>query len=338
MDPKETILYVPIGFVGNDRQAADFNSIEVPSLLDARQRIADRNYPLRLGLKTTLIQESRHGWGVTLEGQRDFDSGITQLSDGDVDYFVENWPSGPTRSMCGVLGDSGARSAGFKAVCTSDLDQFPPQQNLENFILLYERVRTDSSVLGTGARSVPVVLSYNQENAHLRRIFEGIMNLTAVRSGRTNGISGGEIVDPAYKVHGDAFSGVYLLNLTHDSSATFMNQLVHAARQHGFFGFEDEYYMVLEAAIHGGISGNVFRSVPNPFDEIDPQEERKTIIRKQIKAPLEKLAQAIDVRVRIEDTIRKEAKSGSLLSGFYSIGQIEEVCTFMREALESPEE
>jgi len=290
MEPKETILYIPIDFVGNDETAFRFENIYLRSLLEANQKISDLKLPLKLSLKTTLIQKDKHGWGVTHKGEESFNHTITKLGREGIDYFVEYWSSGPTRSMYGVLFDSGAISRGFKAICTGDLDQFPPQENVEKFIELYERVAKHNHFLGVGSRNTPIVLSYNQENAYLRRIFEATMNLAAQYQGNTSLDLEG-MVDQTYKDHGDMITGVYLFRPRGQNSDLFKEDLLRTARSNDFFGFEGEYYMVISAAVkYNGITGIVFNSINNPFPKIEPKEERQKIIEKQIKLPLKKIS------------------------------------------------
>ncbi len=107
------MLYVPIDFVGEDEKAIEFNKELVESLLKAQTKIRDGNLPIHLGLKTTVVSEENHGWGLTLEGREEFNRGIARLTNEGVDCFVETWPSGPTRSLYGTLFDSGAIAEDF---------------------------------------------------------------------------------------------------------------------------------------------------------------------------------------------------------------------------------
>jgi len=331
INPRETILYTPIDFVGSDEKALEFSTKYVETLLKARQMISDLKLPIRLVLKTIAIAKGHHGWGMSDLGLMNFNIGISLLGKGGIDTFVEFWPSGPTRSMYGILFDQGAIAVGFKSICTGDLDTFPPQNNLERFVELSNKVQTNGSVLGVGSRDTNIILSYNPENNYLRRIFEGIINLTASR-GKNIHLSDEDIKDKAYREHGDMITGVYLFSPSVNKSLDFANFLVENSRRYSFFGFEDEYFMVIVAGNRGGISGISFNSSGNLFDKIDIGKEKEAIVNRQIKKPLEALVKTF-VRGEILLTVNGEYNGRGVLGGHYSREQINEVCDYMKEAL-----
>ena len=336
---KDRIFYVPIDFVGNDSRAREFGNELSDSLIRTQEHVQKQKLPITLGLKTTLVLPEKAGWGVSREGRKDFYRGLEKLSEAGIDYtWIDNYPSGPTRSMYGVLFDPGLISAGASAIATGDLDQFPPDRNLENVVELYDHVKTHDSILGVGSRSVPIVLSANQENAYLRRIFEGVMNLSVRRSAEV-GCKGTVLIsdlskapnDPAYKAHGDFITGVYLFNPDHFESNPFVGDLIKSARTNGFFGFEDEYLMAILAPQYGNLSATYFDSVPNPFSQEDQVKEKERIIKKQIKAPLSKLARIAIPRRIIISTLIEDV--GVFLSKYYSTEQLSEVRSLMTDEL-----
>ncbi|MBI2110307.1 hypothetical protein HYT51_00825 [Candidatus Woesearchaeota archaeon] len=336
MEPRETIAYTPIDFVGTDERAKEFNNVLTPSLVQAQQKIEREKYPIHLGLKTTVISEDRHGWGISEEGRTSFNQGLAKLTQAGIDYYVDTWPSGPTRSMYGVLFDQGLLARGFQAIVTGDLDQFQPHQNLERVLTLCEHIKGDNSLLGVGARNIPVVLSANPENAYLRRIFEGVMNLTVRNASRsTNHYIQGELApkgftDRAYEMHGDLITGVYMFNPEHPNAQTFQKQVVETARERNFFGFEDEYFMAFCAATMGNISSIYFNCEPNLFSpEDDPEKEKERIINKQIQAPLTKLIGVPFMEWFLRDSI--EHKNKEFLEEFYTHEQVYEVKEAMRQ-------
>ena len=121
------------------------------------------------------------------------------------------------------------------------MDQFPPNSNLEKFIELYKQTINNNSILCVDSINVPIVLSANEENAYLRRIFEGFMNLTARRT--ADFINNKIIIanpeeapnDPAYTSHSDFTTGVYLFNPNHKNGESFIGKLVRTARIMNFF-------------------------------------------------------------------------------------------------------
>ena len=331
MSPRETILYVPIDFVGSDERSSCFSTKHIQTLLEARQKVSDLKLPIRLALKTTAIAKDQHKKGMSKLGLMNFNSGIAKLSKEGIDSFVEFWPSGPTRSMYGVLFDQGAIAIGFRSICTSDLDATPPQNNLEKFIELNDKVETNGSILGIGSRNTQVILSYNPENNYLRKIFEGIMNLTANKKINIH-LSDKNIIDKAYKEHGDMITGTYLFNPNVNKSLNFANFLVESSRRYGFFWFEDEYFMVIAAGNKGGISGITFNSAENFFDKIDSKKEKNEIINNHIKKSLEMLAKT-NVKDLIITTINIEYDGKGILRKYYTKEQINEVCNYMKETL-----
>src|SRR3989344_4545534 len=154
MNPKETLLYIPIDFVGSDDRAREFSTKFCYFLISSQVKIQENKYPIHLGLKTTFIKKDRHGWGATMEGEEYFNKGIARLNENGIDYFVENWPSGPTKSMYSTLFDQGAASIGFKAIATGDLDNILPHENLEKVLELDEKTKITNSVLGVGSRNI----------------------------------------------------------------------------------------------------------------------------------------------------------------------------------------
>ena len=334
----DILVYTPVGFVGNDDAARTFAGPECDMLIGAQVSIEEGGYPIKLRLKNTLVSRgqydvvsgSRSGWGVTEEGRDEFYRGVRRLGTIGIDVDVDTWPSGPTKSLYNVLFNSGDLSAGFGGMATGDLDRFPANRNLENFLALYDDVRRHDAVMGVGSRNVPVILSYNRENAHLRRIFEGTVNM-AVR--HASQISGNGVVvndddapeDPAYNKHGDFVTGVYVFN---SGKLDFANQLVGTARTNGFFGFEDEYSMMMRAPRHGPVVSRYFESVPNPFEEVSIDDERKTIMERQISAPLSHLP--LEDQRFLVDVIRTQREG---LQPFYESEQIEEVTGRMLEEL-----
>jgi hypothetical protein len=336
MEPKDTILYVPMDFVATDEKAIEFSRSLSDSLVQAQERIRADGLPIKLALKTTVISKDREGWGITNVGKSFFNTGLARLGEAGIDYLVDNWSSGPTRTEYGVLFDQGALARGFAAIATSDLDQFPTQHNLERIAELHDRVMTHNALLGTGARNTPVVLSANRENSYLRRIFEGFINLAISYAAETSGhtllrqTNEGDTEDKAYSNHGDFVTGVYLFNPSHEKSRAFIDNVVTTSRKRGFFGFEGEYYMAIMAAKFGKVVNIYVNSVSNPFDASDPNNERQNIIQKQIKLPLEKLAKTYAGRI-IEKTIKRER---TMLADHYSPDQIDEVRELMLEAIE----
>jgi len=334
MNPKETLLYTPIDFVGSDSRAKDFGRVFSRDLVRAQRIISDNDYKIHLALKTTVIAKSQHGWGISEEGEEDFDMGIERLRAEGIDYDVEIWPSGPTRSMYKVLFDQGAVAAGFPAIGTSDLDVFPPHKNLENMLALYRHSQETGSLLGVGSRDKRVVLAHNPENDYLRRIYEGIINIAIAEGPGKIEISNpgkAPVDDPAYKAHGDFVTGAYLVNHDHEKAASFSQAMVKMARENGFSGFEDEYAMTLVAAGMGNMSAVYFNTAENLQDPLSLEEERTKIIKRQIIAPLEKLS-LTSVAPMIQRGIEVGRRK---LTAHYSEEQVEEVANIMSEVLKA---
>jgi len=351
MKKSDILVYTPLDFVASDSKAVEFAGELSDSLIRAQTTIKQCHYPIKLGLKTTLVSRGQYdttqtdssggsAWGVSEEGRDSFYKGIKKLGDAGIDCYIDTWASGPTRSVCGVLFDSGLIAAGFGAFSTGDLDQFPPEKNLENFLGLYEQVRLRNAVLGVGARNVPIVLACNVENGYLRRIFEGVVNLTVTSVANRFGYNLRTIDrehapdDAAFNDHGDYVTGVYLFSPDSISRSRLQRELVDLARQEKFSGFEDEYAMVILAAGRGNLVCKYFESHPNPFDAINIEKERTKIIDQQIKKPLVSLRgtfAGISLLGVIDSSI-EEASRGRL-SEFYTREQLDEVFGYMREAL-----
>jgi hypothetical protein len=336
MDNKSTLLYVPIGFVGSDEQALAFAIKESERLIKANVNIRDKKLPIHLALKITIIINDKLGGqngGVGADGADAFDEGIKRLRKEGIDYVVDAWPSGPTKSMYGVLFDSGAIAAGFPAIATGDLDQFPPNLNLEKMLELWDRTRANDAILGVGSRSGHVNLSYNPENEHIRRIFEGVINLAVKECASAYGtkIKDGHRLpgDPQYRITGDMVTGVYIHNLEHKNSSEFAGKLVKIARKYGFFGFEDEYLMAITAPIFGNMATEAMTSLPNSFEPIEAKAERTKIIEKQIRAPLKAL-KGTDAEQPI---LRAMTNGRELLKRFYIPEKVEEVYEVMQQGI-----
>jgi len=335
MEPKDTILYVPTDFVATDEKAIEFSRSLSDSLVQAQESIRADGLPIKLALKTTVIYKDREGWGITNGGKSFFYDGLARLGEAGIDYSVDNWSSGPTRTEYGVLFDQGALARGFAAIATSDLDQFPTHHNLERIAELHDRVMTHNALLGTGARNTHVVLSVNRENSYLRRIFEGFINLSISYAAEISGhnllrqTNEGHTEDAAYSDHGDFVAGVYLFNPSHEKSRAFIDNVVTTSRERGFFGFEGEYHMAIMAATFGKVVNIYVNSVSNPFDANDPNEERQNIIQNQIQLPLARLAKTHTGGI-IEETIKRERFR---LADHYTQHQIDEVRELMLEAI-----
>ncbi|MEK6940737.1 MAG: hypothetical protein AABW49_02455 [Nanoarchaeota archaeon] len=340
----DTIYYQPIHLIGSDQAAAEFFSTHRGQLLDAVRLIRKKELPIQLGLKATVVLKKYNsdGWGVSQQGMDSALLSFGQLVKDGIDVNVDPRYSGPTRSMFQVLFDQGLIGTGFKAICTGDLDQFPPSKNLENVIRLSEETIAHESVLGVGKRDVPVVLAANQENAYLRRIFEGVINISIKNTLECfekelyaeEPLQQLAAADPAYMSHGDFVTGVYLLNPSAENYGEFVRGVVDQARSRGFFGFEDEYLMVHLAAACSNLDAIYFNSVANPFSPMDIKTERNKIVTKQIQAPLEKLAGTF-VHAMLPDgmIIARER-----LTEFYPREQIDEVIGYMKQAIDDGSE
>ncbi len=211
------------------------------------------------------------------------------------------------------------------------MDQFRPDENLGNFLVLEEELKRRDLILGTGARSIPVNLAHNEENNYLRRIMEGIYNLGVRKAVATLGkeivyLDAGNVSDPAFsnEGHGDFITGVYVFNPDARHAQSLSSRVLNTARTNDFIGFEDEYYLGIEAAGHGLVS-QTFSSRPNPFSQVDLEEEKKRIIEKQIRGPMEKVSRTGAMKhLRKLDELDYEA-----LERFYSTEQVREVRTYM---------
>jgi len=334
MTNKETLFYVPRGFVGSDKQAQDFANKHSDYLLNAQRIIEIGKLPVKLALKTTFIDKSKHDWGVTQESSYFFDLGIKKLREAGIDYSVDTWASGPTKTMYETIFNQGILAEGFASIATGDLDQFPAHENIQNLLNLHERVKKENAIMGMGSRNLPVVLSSNPENAYLRRIFEGVMNISVKIAAD---ISKNKIFfpenykvpgDEAYTFTGDMITGFYLINPSHLRASELANTLVSTARENNFFMFENEYLMAIASATMGNLSIISATSVTNPFEPADAKAEREKIIKKQIQSPLEKL-----VGTCAEPFIKRSIADASCLNRFYKKEQVEEVTAYMSEAL-----
>jgi len=337
--PEQKLYYVPIGFISGDIQAQNFVTQEAPKLLDANEIIRDNRLPIRLGFKTTILSER-----VSDEIREKVYKTLGDLIDLGVDVSVDSWQSGPTRTMFSTLFDPGITafssydgSKSFRAVATGDLDQFPPNKNLEKLLELWEFVKSKEAIMGVGSRNVKVRLSAHEENGDYRRIFEGIINLAIKNTANRNfneiatKSDYGNKEDPAYTDTGDFITGVYLTNPPHKNRNHFVESLTTTARDNNFFLFEDEYLMTLLAAQYGYIAAINMNSVENPFEK--PTEsveaEKKAIFERQIQAPLQKLRNT-QVAKYIRSSIREEKQ---ILEKYYSPKVVSEVTEFMMAAL-----
>jgi hypothetical protein len=337
---EEKLYYFSIGIVSSDIKAKNFVDKESRDLLEARDKVRKDHLPVRLGLKTTILRGK-----LSDENANAVYSKLTELMNEDVDVFVDMFGSGPTRTMYGVLFDRGITScvdysgkSGFRAVATGDLDQFPPQKNLENMLDLWDLTKSSDAILGVGSRSVPVVLSANKENSYLRRIFEGFVNLSVKNVAEK---SGNKIITPedygnskdqAYSETGDFVTGIYLANANHRRSMEFANVLTSLARANNFWGFEDEYLMGIASANLGNLAARNFYSLPNLFDPQDVAKEKGDIIERQIQTPLKKLS-----RTGVAPFLRKiiESPVREILERHYTSDQIKEVSGYMLDALKA---
>jgi len=326
MVQNKDIHLTSICFLGSDESIIEFNETLVGYLINARQKISDDSLPIVLSLKATL------GNNVSGIGRDDLKYGINLLNEYRISSFFEYWQSGPTRTMYGSLFDNGLIASGFRSSCTLDFDQFPTHRNLDNIMELDEIVHKNGSVLGVGSRSVPIKLSYNDENGYLRRIFEGIINLTIGR-GTINSSNNEGIVDGAYRDHGDRVTGAYLFNCSKASKASYVDNLIERSRKAGFHFFEDEYFMVFLASRTEGLSNLVFTSVENPYDPVELSEEKNSIIENHIHSPIRKISQIDLMRREIMSAVNDEYGGNGTLGQHYPVLQINEVCGYINESL-----
>jgi hypothetical protein len=333
MPNKDTLLYTPIDFIGNEAQAKKFAIETSEFLLEAKRKIEHEKFPIHLSFKTTFVR----GQGGSQDAVDYFCRGISKLTEAGIDYSVDNWGSGPTKAMYETIFNLGNLTAGFGGISTGDLDQFPPQQNLENILNLWERVKKENAILGVGSRSCKVILSKHHENSYLRRIFEGIMNMAVKESAILNNHTiccpeNYSLPDNQYSRTGDFVTGVYLTNLLNDKTENLIHNLVSSARLKNFFGFEGEYFMTLLSASEGNLAVEVMNSIKNPFEnKMSVGEERENIIEKKIKSPLLKLRQTPAAHYILSSL----DKSKRLLKDFYPIKQVEEVENYIIESLNS---
>ncbi len=325
---KDKILYIIYDHVTSNERAAQFGGELSDKLVSAQEQIKRDSLPIRLSLRTAINPDT-----VSPEAKERFFDGVRKAARVDVDFCVDMYPSLSTRKMYGALFDGGAIASGFSAIATGDLDQCTPDTNLDRVMLLYERVKEKGAVLGIGSRNVPVVLAANQENGYLRRIFEGVLNLTAGSAPHPvyNPSIKESPNDPAYEFHGDQMSGIFLFDPYHKTAMHFMKKLVETAQHIGFPGFEEEYLLVLSAPRFGNVVAEYYRTGTNPYDPIDPKEERQKIIERHIKTAMRNLRKT-DAGIWLKTAI--QGRDVDKLRQFYPDEQIDEVVGYMREALE----
>jgi len=104
--------------------------------------------------------------------------------------------------------------------------------------------------------------------------------------------------------------------------------VVGTARREGFYGFEDEYYLVIKAVSLGDIVTIPLACNPNLFDPIDEEKEKGWAIEKQIKQPIRKLAKT-DIRRALHSSLNHK----SVLERYYPSNHVEEVRGYILEAL-----
>jgi hypothetical protein len=320
------LWYVPIDFVGSIEKTIEFEEKYVDTLLEARQRISDNSLPIKLALKTTFVAEGN---------ARDlFYKGISRLRKNDIGVMIDEWESGPTRTVYDILFGHGYVAARCNAPAISNLDHCPPHKNLENLLSLYDALLEKNGIVGFGSRDIPIVLSHNTENGYLRRIFEGVIGIAARNAPPPNKIhlpkDRRKMKDPAYEKHGDLVPGTYILNTEHRQAKRLMERLISEARDHKFFGFESQYSLAVTAPSLGNVVAQLMRSEDNPFNPMSVEEEKKWIIQKQIKDVLKKLKGTY-----AGDMIAKVLNSNSIreLYEFYTTKQVNEVMQLMHQAL-----
>jgi len=336
MENQENILCTSTYFIGSDKIAEKFDLELVDSVINAQRKSDSEDLNIKFILKVTIVYHEKEGWGVTEKASKFLDSAFSKLRNAKIDYWLENWPSGPSRSEYAALFDIGALSTKFKAVVLlNGTDQFLPHENIETIQALYDSMKKNNSLLVTGSRNVPVVLSSNKENSHLRRIMEGFLNIAIEHICNLNNhkriLPSIDTGDKQYNDHGDLIAGVFLINVGHPNYFKLVEELIKTTNKNKFFGFEGEYYLLLSACKYGDISVVFSNALPNHFEKEDIEKEKQKIIEKQIKGPLSKLKNTPIAKPLIE-TIKENGRE--FLLKYYSKEQIDEVSQYMLEVLE----
>ncbi len=337
MESSENILCTSTYFIGSDNVAKKFDEELVDYLILAQEKADSENLQIKFTLKLTIVYKEKEGWGVTENASKFLDNAFLKLRNAKIDYWLENWPSGPTRSEYSALFDIGVLSSKFKAVVLlNGLDQFSPNENIETIKNLYDSMKENNSLLVTGSRNLPVVLSANKENGYLRRIMEGFLNLTIKQIYQSNKNKiifpkGKNTGDKQYNFHRDLIAGVLLINPNHPRYLDLLSDILKISQENNFFGFEGEYYLLLSVGGYGDLSVVYSNNFPNPFENEEVKKEKQKIIEKQIKTPLSKLKNT-SVASYLVETIKGVGREGLL--EYYPKEQVDEVSRYMLEVLE----
>ena len=328
------LIYVLQDYIGNDAKALEFRDNLSNYILEAQNIIENEKLPITLALKTTFALIEKEGYGLSLEGKKIFDEAIQKITYNGISVYVDAWKTGACRTLYGILFDSGLITLGYKTIATSNLDCILPNLNLKIFLELAGEVSRKNALIGVAGRNVLVKLSSNPENNYLRKIMEGFVALN-ILDGQKNSarkiIDFGEMkgIDKAYNYHGDFVCGAFVFNPYHENSFNFIKLVCEEGRKRKFFGFEGEYFMMMNILYFGDLIKTYSHSLDNPFEISNVYEERQKIIQTQIREPMKKLAGSY-VGNKLIETISKRKVE---LEQFYSKDEVEEVAREMLGSL-----